>query len=86
MAVQNNKPDVVALSALLTTTMIEMNNTIKALKDAGRKVLLDLLEEAGHVIVGGAPVTQKFADQIGADAYAYDAPGAVQRCDELLGN
>ncbi len=78
-AVQNNKPDVVALSALLTTTMIEMNNTIKALKDAG-------LRDGVKVIVGGAPVTQKFADQIGADAYAYDAPGAVQRCDELLGN
>ena len=78
-AVQNNKPDVVALSALLTTTMIEMNNTIKALKDAG-------LRDRVKVIVGGAPVTQKFADQIGADAYAYDAPGAVQRCDELLGN
>ncbi len=76
-AVQNNKPDVVALSALLTTTMIEMNNTIKALKDAG-------LRDGVKVIVGGAPVTQKFADQIGADGYAPDAAAAVELAKRLV--
>jgi uroporphyrinogen decarboxylase len=77
-AVQEKNPDVVALSALLTTTMIEMRNTIKALKESG-------LRDTVKVIVGGAPVTQKFADQVGADGYAYDAPGAAQKCNDLLG-
>jgi uroporphyrinogen decarboxylase len=76
-AVQEKNPHIVALSALLTTTMIEMNNTIKALKEAG-------LRDKVKVIVGGAPVTQKFADQVGADGYAYDAPGAAQKCNDLL--
>jgi uroporphyrinogen decarboxylase len=76
-AVQEMRPDIVALSALLTTTMIEMKNTVGALKAAG-------LRDSVKVIVGGAPVTQKFADQVGADGYAYDAPGAAQKCNDLL--
>jgi uroporphyrinogen decarboxylase len=76
-AVKEKKPDVLALSALLTTTMVEMNHTINALKDAG-------LRDTVRIIVGGAPVTQAFADQIGADGYAYDSPGAAQKCKELV--
>jgi 5-methyltetrahydrofolate--homocysteine methyltransferase len=68
---------VLAMSALLTTTMIEMKATIAAVKAAG-------LRDRVKIIVGGAPVTQKFADQIGADGYAYDAPGAAEKCRELF--
>ncbi len=75
--VKEKKPDILAMSALLTTTMVEMRNTITALKDAG-------LREDIKIIVGGAPVTQDFADQIGADGYAYDSPGAAQKCKDLL--
>ena len=71
------KPDIVALSALLTTTMMEMKNTIVALEEAG-------LRNSVKIIVGGAPVTRAFADQIGADGYGYDAPGAAQKCKELV--
>jgi len=76
-AVKEKKPDVLALSALLTTTMVEMKKTIDALREAG-------LREKVKVIVGGAPLTQAFADEIGADGYAYDAPGAAQKCSELV--
>jgi 5-methyltetrahydrofolate--homocysteine methyltransferase len=78
--VQNIKEkgtNIVAMSALLTTTMIEMKNTINILRDAG-------IRDKVKVIVGGAPVTQKFAEDIGADGYAYDAPGAAQLCKKLL--
>ena len=60
---------VIALSALLTTTMPAMETTIKAVKEAGL---------SARTIIGGAPVTQTFADQIGADGYSADAPGAVR--------
>ena len=75
--VKKSKPDILALSALLTTTMLEMKNTIHALKEAG-------IRDSVRVIVGGAPLTQAYADQIGADGYAYDAPGAARKCNELL--
>jgi len=75
--VREKKPHILAMSALLTTTMIEMKKTIIALQEAG-------LRENIKIIVGGAPVTQSFADQIGADGYAYDAPGAAQLCKEIL--
>jgi corrinoid protein of di/trimethylamine methyltransferase len=75
--VREKKPDIVAISALLTTTMIEMKNTIDTLQEAG-------MRDSVKVIVGGAPVTQKFAKDIGADGFAYDAPGAAQKCKELL--
>ena len=75
-AALQNKPDIVALSALLTTTMVEMKNTITALKEAG-------LQNSVKIVVGGAPVTQEFANQIGADGYGYDSPGAAQICKEL---
>jgi 5-methyltetrahydrofolate--homocysteine methyltransferase len=64
------KPDVVGLSALLTTTMPEMKRVIEALSRAG-------LRNSVKVIVGGAPVNQKFARSIGADGYAQDAGDAV---------
>jgi methylmalonyl-CoA mutase cobalamin-binding domain/chain len=76
-AIKEKKPDILAMSALLTTTMVEMKNTIAALKDAG-------LRDSLKIVVGGAPVTQDFADQIGADGYAYDSPGAAQKCKDLL--
>ena len=76
-AVKATNPEVLAMSALLTTTMVEMKNTIDALEEAG-------LREDIKIIVGGAPLTQAFADQIGADGYAYDAPGAAQKCMNLL--
>jgi corrinoid protein of di/trimethylamine methyltransferase len=76
-AVSEKKPNIVALSALLTTTMVEMKRTIAALQEAG-------LRDSIKIIVGGAPVTQAFADQIGADGYAYDSPGAAQICKALV--
>jgi methanogenic corrinoid protein MtbC1 len=75
--VRERRPDILGMSALLTSTMIEMGNTIHALKAAGLRGSL-------KIIVGGAPVTQEFASQIGADGYAYDAPGAVEKCKDLL--
>ncbi|MHA1151889.1 MAG: cobalamin-dependent protein [Alphaproteobacteria bacterium] len=68
-------PDVVGLSALLTTSMPAMAKTVAAFKEAGI---------AAPVIVGGAPVTQDFADAIGAHGYGADAPGAVLKVGELV--
>jgi uroporphyrinogen decarboxylase len=76
-AVKAHHPQIVAMSALLTTTMIEMENTIQALEKAG-------LRHEVKVVVGGAPVTEDFARKIGADGYAYDAPGAALKCKELV--
>jgi len=76
-AVSDKKPEILAMSALLTTTMIEMKSTIEGLKAAG-------LRQQVKVIVGGAPVTPVFAEQIGADGTAYDAPGAAKLCKDLL--
>ena len=70
-AVKEYKPDIVCLSALLTTTMVNQKATIDALKEAG-------LRDQVKVMVGGAPVTQAFADEIGADAYTPDAATAVE--------
>lgn len=76
-AVKEKKADILAMSALLTTTMVEMQSTINALIEGG-------LKDSIKVIVGGAPITEAFATQIGADGYAYDSPGAAQKCRELL--
>ncbi|MEA3367360.1 MAG: corrinoid protein [Planctomycetota bacterium] len=76
-AVEENQPQIVAMSALLTTTMPNMKAVVEALKEAG----LDGVK----IIVGGAPVTQDFADQIGADGYAADAGSAVDLAQELIG-
>jgi 5-methyltetrahydrofolate--homocysteine methyltransferase len=69
--------DVIGLSALLTTTMPSMKTTIEALEEAGLKGKV-------KVIIGGAPVTQKYADEIGADGYARDAAAAATLVKKLL--
>ena len=67
----------IGLSALLTTTMPQMANVISALSEAG-------LRDQAKVLIGGAPVTQNYADEIGADGYAPDAASAVDKAQELL--
>ena len=74
---KKEEPDILGLSALLTTTMPEMQNVIQALEEAG-------LRNQIKVIVGGAPIDQKFADQIGADGFGADAVEAVQLARELV--
>jgi 5-methyltetrahydrofolate--homocysteine methyltransferase len=69
--------DLVGMSALLTTTMQSMKRTIDALSEAG-------LRDNVRVLVGGAPVTANFAEQIGADAYAADAASAVDTARSLI--
>ena len=75
-AVKDEKPELVGMSALLTTTMMEMKETIDALKEAG-------VRDDVKIIVGGAPVTEDFAEEIGADAYAPDAPTATDIVETL---
>jgi len=72
------EPDIVGMSALLSTTMPAMPETIDALKKAG-------LRDKVKVMVGGAPVTEKYAQRITADAYASDAGSAVTKAKNLLG-
>ena len=69
-AVKEKQANIVAMSALLTTTMPSMKTTIDALKQAG-------VRDRVKVIIGGAPITQKYADEIGADGYSDNAPAAV---------
>lgn len=73
-----NGAQVVGMSALLTTTMNNMKNTVQALEEAG-------IRNRVRVIIGGAPVTEDFARQIGADAYAPDASVAVRTVRQMLG-
>jgi 5-methyltetrahydrofolate--homocysteine methyltransferase len=76
--VKSFNPDILGMSALLTTTMRTMEQTIKALEEAG-------LRDRVKVIIGGAPVTQTVADQIGADGYASNAASAADLAKELVG-
>ena len=76
-AVQENKAQVVALSALLTTTMPRMKEVITALRDGG-------IGETTKIIIGGAPVTAAYAESIGADGYAVDASQAATVAKSLL--
>ena len=76
-AVVEQEATVLGMSALLTTTMPEMGNTIEALKAAG-------IREKVRVIVGGAPVSSEYANKIGADGYARDAARAVDKVRELI--
>ena len=78
-AVEEHNPDIVGMSALLTTTMVHMPEVIEALKKAG------LRDDKVKVIVGGAPITQEYADKIGADGYAPDAASAVELAKRLVG-
>ena len=73
----NPECKLIGASALLTTTMGELKNTVKAIDEAGFKGKV-------KVMVGGAPVTQKFADEIGADAYTPDAASAASKALELI--
>jgi 5-methyltetrahydrofolate--homocysteine methyltransferase len=77
-AVRDRKPEIVGLSALLTTTLPGMKTTIEALRSAG-------IRGSVKVIVGGAPVTGSFADAIGADGYAESAGAAVDLARRLIG-
>jgi 5-methyltetrahydrofolate--homocysteine methyltransferase len=77
-AVTDQEVQIVAMSALLTTTMPSMKVTIDALKEAG-------VRDKVKILIGGAPVTQAYADEIGADGYARDAASAVDKARELLG-
>jgi len=70
-AAREHKPNLIAMSALLTTTMVEMENVVNQLKEAG-------LREGVKIIIGGAPLSQKFADDIGADAAASDAVEGIR--------
>ena len=72
---KENNADLIGISALLTTTMVGMEDVIKAVKEAGLKA---------RVMIGGASVTQEFADKVGADGYAPDAPSAVGKAKELV--
>ena len=76
-AVREHKPQLIGMSALLTTTMVQMRATIEALEEAG-------LRDSVKVMIGGAPVTETFAAEIGADAYAPDAASAVDTARELV--
>ncbi len=77
-AVTDNDAQIVGMSALLSTTMPSMSLTIKALEDSG-------LRDKVKVMIGGAPVTGKFAGDIGADSYAADAGSAVIEAKKVLG-
>jgi len=77
-AVKEKKPDVLGMSALLTTTMLAMKDTIETLKEAG-------LRDSVKILVGGAPVTLDFANEIGADGWAPDAVTAKDKVLEFLG-
>jgi corrinoid protein of di/trimethylamine methyltransferase len=74
---RQNRADIIAVSALLTTTMVGMKSVVRAVEEAG-------LKGECKVIVGGAPVTQQFADSIGADGYSSTAAGAVALARQLL--
>ena len=77
-AVVEHDAKVLGMSALLTTTMPNMGRTIDAFEDAG-------LREMVKIMVGGAPVTQEFADDMGADGYGKDAIACVEKAKELVG-
>ena len=77
-AVTEHDAQIVGMSALLTTTMPNMGKTIQAFEEAG-------LRDQVKMMVGGAPVTQEFADDMGADGYGKDAMACVEKAKELLG-
>lgn len=76
-AVKEHKPNIIAMSALLTTTMVNMPEVIKALEAAG-------LRGKVKIMIGGAPITQNYADQIGADGYSPDAASAVDKAKTFI--
>jgi len=76
-AVKEFEPDVLGMSALLTTTMRTMEHTVKALEEAG-------VRDKVKIMIGGAPVTQAFSDQIGADGYASNAASAADLAKKFV--
>ena len=76
-AIKEKGANIVAMSALLTTTMPSMKTTVEALKQAG-------VRDQVKILVGGAPITQKYADEIGADGYSESAAGAVAAAKKVL--
>jgi corrinoid protein of di/trimethylamine methyltransferase len=74
---EQNHADIIAVSALLTTTMTGMKTVVQALRESG-------LSDRCKIIIGGAPVTQKYADAIGADGYSNNASGAVALARQLV--
>jgi methylmalonyl-CoA mutase cobalamin-binding domain/chain len=76
-AIKSSNANIVCLSALLTVTMPAMRTTIQALKDAG-------IRDQVRILVGGAPVTRQYADQIGADGYSENATGAVALARQMI--
>jgi methanogenic corrinoid protein MtbC1 len=70
--------DIIGISSLLTTTMVRQKDVIEALEDVG-------LRQRVKVMVGGAPVTRSWADEIGADGYSEDAVGAVTVAKKMMG-
>jgi len=76
-AAQEHEPDILGMSALLTTTMVNMPKVIDALREAG-------LRDQIKVLIGGAPVTKEYADKIGADGYAPDTASATKLAKSLL--
>ena len=76
-AIEEHQPDIVGFSAFLTTTMPMFKANINALEKAG-------LRESVVIMVGGAPVTQEYADAVGADGYAADASATVKKAKDLL--
>jgi 5-methyltetrahydrofolate--homocysteine methyltransferase len=77
-AVKEKGANIIAMSALLTTTVSSMKTTVDALKQAG-------VREQVKILVGGAPVTQKYADEIGADGFSESAAGAVAAARKAVG-
>jgi 5-methyltetrahydrofolate--homocysteine methyltransferase len=77
-AVKEHQPSLLGMSALLTTTMVQMRTTVEALEEAGVRATV-------KIMVGGAPVTEAFAQEIGADAYAPDAASAVDVARAMAG-
>jgi len=77
-AVKEHKPTILGMSALLTTTMRSMERTIKALEEAG-------VRDTVKIMIGGAPVTQDYANQIGADGYAANAASASDMAKQFAG-
>ncbi len=76
-AIEEHDAKIIGMSTLLTTTMVKMEETIQSISDAG-------LRDRVKVLIGGAPITQQYATSIGADAYGFNAPDAVQRAKELV--
>ena len=76
-AIEEHKPNILGMSALLTTTMLNMGSTIDVLKEKG-------LRGRVKIIVGGAPITEEFAKSIGADGYALEAGSAVELVKKLV--